>query len=56
MWPEDRSWFVGGDVDLTFTYVGGGADLIRALVTDPRLRAMPAAHGDPHLSDGVPSR
>jgi len=38
-WPEDHSWFVGSDVDLLSTYVGGSDDCIAALIADPLLEA-----------------
>lgn len=40
-WPEDRAWFVGGDVDLNTTYVGGSSAAIKAVLTDERLEALP---------------
>ncbi|MEU1409984.1 hypothetical protein ABZ471_48835 [Streptomyces sp. NPDC005728] len=45
-WPADRAWCVGGDVDLTSTYVGGSADLVAALLSAPGLEAHPVAAGD----------
>jgi hypothetical protein len=38
-WPKDRAWFVGSDVDLLSTYVGGSEACIAALVSDPDLEA-----------------
>ena len=39
-WPEDRSWFVGGDTDLDSTYVGGSEDLIGKLLKADGVEAM----------------
>jgi hypothetical protein len=36
-WPDDRSWFVGSDVDLLSTYVGGCDACIGSLVEVPLL-------------------
>jgi hypothetical protein len=36
-WPEDRSWFIGSDVDLLSTYVGGSDACIDALLKEPLL-------------------
>ena len=36
-WPDDHSWFVGSDVDLLSTYVGGSDECIPALIADPLL-------------------
>ena len=46
-WPEDRSWFVGSEIDLAWTYVGGPADMIEALLTEARIEALPAEPDDP---------
>jgi hypothetical protein len=37
IWPEDRSWFVAGEVDFDSTLVGGSRDLVEALVATPGL-------------------
>jgi hypothetical protein len=39
-WPSDRSWCVATEIDLAWTYVGGSAELVAAVVTDPRLEAL----------------
>lgn len=39
-WPADRSWCVGTGLYTTSTYVGGTADLVRALVADDRVEAL----------------
>ncbi|MER5384602.1 hypothetical protein ABT040_30795 [Streptomyces sp. NPDC002688] len=38
-WPEDRTWCVGGDVDLVSTYVGGTAACVVDLLATPALEA-----------------
>jgi hypothetical protein len=47
-WPEDRAWCVTTEVDFDWTYVGGSAECIAAVLADARLEALPA-----RLSDGV---
>ncbi len=49
-WPGDRSWCVATEIDLPCTYVGGSAELIDAILADPRLEAMPVAAEDSHWS------
>jgi len=39
-WPEDRSWVVGGDVDLDSTFVAGDEELIAAVLARPELLAV----------------
>lgn len=53
-WPSDRSWCVATEVDLAWTYVGGGEALVGAVLADACLEAFPAtpdhradAGGDP---------
>jgi hypothetical protein len=38
-WPEDRSWVVGGDVDLDSTFVAGDEEFIAAVLARPELLA-----------------
>lgn len=45
-WPEDRSWFVGSEIDAVATYVGGSDALVEALCADPTLRATRVAPSD----------
>jgi len=45
-WPEDRSWFVGTEIDAAATYVGGSDALVEALCADPALGASRAAPSD----------
>lgn len=47
-WPDDRAWCVATEVDFDWTYVGGSAACIAAVIKDPGLEALPA-----RLSDGV---
>ena len=46
-WPADRSWCVATEIDLAWTYVGGPAGLIEAVLGDERIEALPAGPGDP---------
>jgi hypothetical protein len=41
-WPEDRSWCVATEIDLDSTLVGGSDKLIRELLSDPDVEAVPA--------------
>ncbi|WP_244188616.1 hypothetical protein [Streptomyces yokosukanensis] len=45
-WPADRAWCLGGDVDLTSTYVGGSEELIADLLAAADLEAHPVAASD----------
>ena len=49
-WPADRAWCVATEIDLPWTYVGGSAELIDAILADPRLEAMPVEAEDSHWS------
>jgi hypothetical protein len=42
-WPQDRAWCVATEIDLAWTYVGGQAGLIRQLLAQTRIEALPAA-------------
>jgi hypothetical protein len=46
-WPDDRSWCVATEIDLTSTYLGGSAALVGDLVDDRRINAQLASLGDP---------
>jgi len=46
-WPEDHAWCVATDVDLDSTYLGGSAALVRDLLADERLEALPVSVTDP---------
>jgi hypothetical protein len=40
-WPQDRSWFVGSDIDSPATDIGGSTPLVAALMAVPELDARP---------------
>ncbi|QAY69045.1 hypothetical protein [Xylanimonas protaetiae] len=42
VWPDDRAWFVGAPVYTEEIAVGGSAEIVRALLADPALRALGA--------------
>ena len=49
VWPEDRSWCLNSDDDLTFSILGGSSDLIEAVAKLPSLetiRVLPQARVD----------
>ena len=46
-WPADRAWFVASEIDLPWTYVGGTAALVDAVLAEERLEALPASPTDP---------
>jgi hypothetical protein len=46
-WPDDHGWLVATDVDLDSTYLGGSAALVRDVLADARLEAVPASVSDP---------
>jgi hypothetical protein len=39
-WPEDRSWFVGTEIDHPWTYVAGATELIETVRIERRLEAV----------------
>jgi hypothetical protein len=39
-WPQDHSWCVCSDYDLTFTIVGGKSELISAVLSSERLECL----------------
>jgi hypothetical protein len=41
-WPTDRAWIVATEIDLTWTYIGGTAALIRSILDHPDLESLPA--------------
>jgi hypothetical protein len=45
-WPDDRAWCVATEVDFAWTYVGGSAALVDALVDDTRLEVVRARPSD----------
>ncbi|WP_421844163.1 hypothetical protein [Mycobacterium sp.] len=46
-WPQHHGWCVASEIDLPWTYLGGPAPLIEAVLADPRLEALPARPEDP---------
>jgi hypothetical protein len=46
-WPDERSWCVMSDIDLTSTYVGGSRECIGSIVADYRLDAIALSGSDP---------
>ncbi len=48
-WPRDRSWFVGSEIDLTCSYVGGPQSLIDELLATRSLEVFRALPHDPLL-------
>jgi hypothetical protein len=45
-WPDDRTWCAATEIDCAWTYVGGGAAAIEAILADRRLEALPARPAD----------
>ncbi len=52
MWPADRAWFVGTEIDVNSTVVGGSAELIADLLDAPALDAWPVDADDSVAADG----
>jgi hypothetical protein len=50
-WGDDHAWLVATDVDLDSTYLGGSAALVRDLLADGRLEAVPVSVADPVWTD-----
>ena len=46
IWPDGRTWFVGTDIDLDTTYIGGSAELIDELLGAQGLEAVEAYPDD----------
>lgn len=46
-WPEDRAWCVASDADLSWTYVGGSAELVRTLVGEAAIEALEVSADGP---------
>ena len=40
IWPDDRSWFVYTDWDLSGTRVSGSEELVASIVADQRLESI----------------
>jgi hypothetical protein len=45
VWPDDHSWVLVTEVDWDSTIVAGSWDLIKALVSDPAIEALPIRGG-----------
>jgi hypothetical protein len=45
VWPADRAWVLVTEVDFDSTIVGGSAELVRAICTDPRIEARAVREG-----------
>ena len=41
-WPDDRGWCVATEIDLDSSLVGGSGELIKGLLSNPDLEAVPA--------------
>ncbi|MEU4323847.1 hypothetical protein [Nonomuraea dietziae] len=52
LWPADRSWCVGTEIDFDSTLVGGPAGLIAAVLAAPDLEAWPVQPGDDLSASG----
>ena len=48
-WPEDRSWFVGSEIDAAATYLGGSEALVDAVCAEAPLGAYRVAPSDEML-------
>ncbi len=48
---DDRAWCVATEIDFAWTYVGGSAAAIRAVLADPRLEALRAKLTDRFTRD-----
>lgn len=51
-WAADRSWCVASEIDFDATLVGGGAELIDAVLRSPDLEAWPVRPDDSLSHDG----
>jgi hypothetical protein len=54
LWPDDRTWCVGTEVDFDSTLVGGGRALIDAILADPALEAFEVGPDDSLAYDADP--
>lgn len=45
-WPDDRAWVVGTEIDFAWTYVGGTAECVEAIVRNERLEAFQVSEED----------
>ena len=46
LWPADRSWCLGTEIDVDSTLVGGPQELVDALRQAPGLEVWPVEPGD----------
>jgi len=44
-WPADHAWCIASEIDHAWSYVGGSASLIEAILGDPRLDAAETSAG-----------
>ena len=51
LWPADRAWCVGTEIDLDSTLVAGDAETIAAVLACPDLEAWPVLPGDSLQAD-----
>lgn len=55
IWPADRAWFVGSEIDFDSTLAGGGEALIEAILGSPSFEGLEGPAGrSPHLRRGPP--
>lgn len=50
-WPDDRAWCVASEIDFCSTYVGGSPALIKRVLGDERLEAIPVRLEDRGIRD-----
>lgn len=46
VWPDDRSWCLGSDIDSEATYIGGSDELIDTILNNPSLDAISVVPSD----------
>jgi hypothetical protein len=51
-WPDDHTWIVVSELDAPSTYIGGPAELVRAILDERRLEAVPSDPGHRFDWDG----
>jgi len=52
LWPADRSWFVGTEIDFDSTLVAGSHELIASILAAPQVEAWPIGPDDSLAYDG----
>lgn len=45
LWPDDRSWVLVTEIDWNSTIVAGSRELVKTLVSDPSIEALPIREG-----------